>query len=226
METLEYYRKLCLKQQTGLRRLMLDPNQHEQAIQLFLRQHAMLHSAKMSQMETWSFEDDVLANMTNEQMRLIPRNGEHSIAWLLWHMARCEDITMNLLVADRAQILSQDNWLEKLGITVCDSGNEMNAERLAYFNSAVEIEALRAYRLAIGRGTRELVQQLQPADLKQRVKPAQLQRVRDEGAVAETAKYILDYWAGRNVAGLLLMPATRHNLIHLNEALELKRRLK
>ena len=34
----------------------------------------------------------------------------------------------------------------------------------------------------------------------------------------------VDYWSKRNTAGLLLMPATRHNLIHLNEALQIKRR--
>jgi hypothetical protein len=205
---------------------MLDSKQREQAIQLFLNQHAMLHSAKMSQTETWSFEDEVLANMTDEQMRLIPKNGEHSITWLIWHMARCEDITMNLLVADRAQVLLRENWLEKLGITVRDSGNEMDAESLAQFSSAVKIEALRAYRLAVGRGTREMVRQLEPVDLKEKVKLARLQRVRNEGAVVDAAGYILNYWAGRNVAGLLLMPATRHNLIHLNEALEIKKKLK
>jgi hypothetical protein len=40
--------------------------------------------------------------------------------------------------------------------------------------------------------------------------------------VVEAARGIADYWSKRNVAGLLLMPATRHNLIHLNEAFLLK----
>jgi hypothetical protein len=47
----------------------------------------------------------------------------------------------------------------------------------------------------------------------------------DEGAVVPAAHGIADYWASRNIAGLLLMPATRHNLIHLNEALRLKMQL-
>jgi hypothetical protein len=46
-----------------------------------------------------------------------------------------------------------------------------------------------------------------------------------EGAVVEAAQSITNYWSKRNVAGLLLMPATRHNLIHLNEALQVKRKL-
>jgi hypothetical protein len=50
--------------------------------------------------------------------------------------------------------------------------------------------------------------------------------MRDEGAVVEAARGLLDYWGKRNIAGLLLMPATRHNLVHLNEALQLKQRRK
>ena len=45
-----------------------------------------------------------------------------------------------------------------------------------------------------------------------------------EGAVVEEARDLIDYWGKRTIAGLLLMPATRHNLVHLNEALRLKRR--
>ena len=45
-----------------------------------------------------------------------------------------------------------------------------------------------------------------------------------EGAVAKEARDLIDYWGKRRIAGLLLMPATRHNLVHLNEALRLKRR--
>jgi len=42
--------------------------------------------------------------------------------------------------------------------------------------------------------------------------------------VIDAASGIVDYWGGRDVVGLLLMPASRHPIIHLNEALKLKRR--
>lgn len=157
-------------------------------------------------------------------MRRIPHGDCHSIAWLIWHIARCEDITMNLLVAGAPQILYQEGWLSLTKSPVCDTGNAMDDAAVANFNNTIDIEALRAYRLAVGRRTREIVKQLQPADLKRKVEPSRIQRVMDEGAVVEAARGIVDYWSRRNVAGLLLMPATRHNLIHLGEALQLKRR--
>ena len=222
---MESYRQLCLKQQTELRSLLSRVDQHDQAMALFFRQHALLHSAKMAQTKSWSFEDAVLDDMTEAQIRRIPPNCDHSIAWLLWHMTRCEDITMNLLVAGSPQVLHRDNWLERLKISVRDTGNAMSQAEIAEFSAIIDIDTLRTYRVAVGRRTREIVSQLGPAESKQKVKPDRLQQVWTEGALVEAARGIADYWGKRTVAGLLLMPATRHNLVHLNEALQLKRKL-
>jgi hypothetical protein len=225
---MESYRKLCLKRQTELRQIMARSGQHDEAIRLFLSHHATLHSATMATKEalteTWSFEDEVLDDMTEEQIRRIPRNGEHSVAWIIWHIARCEDITMNLLVAGSPQVLNQDGWRDRTQTPICHTGNAMDEAGIACFSDSADIEALRAYRVAVGRRTREIVRRLGPEDLKRKVDPARLRRVWDEGAVVEAARGIVDYWGKRNVAGLLLMPASRHLIVHLNEALRLKRR--
>lgn len=131
---------------------------------------------------------------------------------------------MNLLVAGSPQVLNRDGWLERIKAPICHTGNEMGEAGVADFSAVVDIGALRAYRVAVGRRTREIVRQLGPEDLKQKVDPARLQRVWDEGAVVKAAGYITDYWGKRDVAGLLLMPASRHHIVHLNEALKLKRR--
>lgn len=226
---MESYRKLCLKQQTELRQILTRSGQYDEAIQLFLTQHAMLHSAKvaaneLAKTEPWSFEDALLEDMIEEQIRRVPRNCEHSVAWIIWHIARCEDITMNLLVAGSPQVLNQGGWVARINSPICHTGNEMDAVDVARFGDALDIDALRAYRVAVGRRTREIVKQLEPEDLKRKVDPARLQQVWDEGAVVEAASGIVDYWGKRDVAGLLLMPASRHLIIHLNEALKLKRR--
>ena len=223
MDSPDSYRKICLKRQTELRRLLVGANQYDKAIRLFLSQHAMLHSREMAHTEPWSFEDEVLKDMSEQQVRRIAPKGGHSIVWLIWHIARCEDITMNLLVAGAPQVLHRNDWLKRIKSPVCDTGNAMSETALAEFSNTIDIEALRAYRLAVGRRTREIVKQLKPAQLKQKVASYRITKVMDEGAVVEAARGIADYWSRRDVAGLLLMPATRHNLIHLTEALQLKR---
>ncbi|UCC53907.1 MAG: DinB family protein [Anaerolineaceae bacterium] len=105
----------------------------------------------MAQTEPWSFEDDVLNDMGEEQIRRIPQNCEHSVAWLIWHMARIEDVTMNRLVAGSPQILHKDKWLERIRATVSDTGNAMDKNDVADLSAQIDIKGLRAYRLAVGR---------------------------------------------------------------------------
>ncbi|HEX2996002.1 MAG TPA: DinB family protein [Anaerolineales bacterium] len=203
----------------------LKENDHRKAIELFLIQHAMVHSAKVSKAKLWSFEDEVLMDLTEDQFRCIPPGGEHSIAWIIFHLARCEDITMNLLVAGTPQIFLKDGWQKRMNATIVHSGNSMDDRAMAAFSARVDIAALRAYRLSMGRRTRTIVSKLKSEQFKQKVDPARAQRIVDEEALLPEAAAILNYWSIRTIAGLLLMPPTRHNILHLNEALRIKQKL-
>ena len=203
---------------------MTRTEDHAKAVQLFTGQHAMLHAAQASQIEPWSFEDEVFRDATEEQIRRIPKNCEHSIAWVIWHLARIEDVTMNMLVAGSPTVLEQGGWLESVQVTLEHTGNAMDADAVAHLSATIDIDALRAYRVAVGRRTRDIVPQLQAEELTQKVDASRLEQVMAAGAVVEDARGIVDYWGRRTVAGLLLMPPTRHNMVHLNEALQLKQR--
>ena len=61
-------------------------------------------------------------------------------------------------------------------------------------------------------------------DLTAKVDPVRIQHVLDVGAIRPDSTYITDYWGKRDIRGLLLMPATRHNIVHLNEAARLKKK--
>jgi len=217
-------RKLLGKQQTELRRLMTAPDQFEPAMQVFFKQHASLHSAKVSELDVWSYEDALLDDLSEAQFRRLTKNCEHSIAWCTWHLTRIEDTAMNILVADSPQVFHEGAWQAKLNAAFIDCGNEMDAATMVQLSDQIDLVALRAYRLAVGQRTQEIVANLQPDDLKVKVDPIRIQRVMDEGAITESARGIADYWSKRNIAGLLLMPASRHILVHLNEILALKKR--
>jgi hypothetical protein len=201
-------------------------SKHPQAIDLFLDQHAMVHSQKMSGAKLWSFEDEVLNGMTPEQLRCIPSGGEHSITWIIFHIARIEDITMNMLVAGTQQLFVQEGWRKKLKVDITHSANSMDERSVAALSTQIDIDVLQAYRQAVGRRTREIIQALKPENFKQKVDGPRLQRVMDEGALLPDAIGILNYWSKRTIAGLLLMPPTRHNFLHLNEALQIKQKIR
>jgi hypothetical protein len=223
-QSVESYRKAWNKQQKELRRLLDSPDLHAQAIELFLSQHAMLHSCDITRGETWSYADEVFASTNEELLRRIPNNEDHSILWAIWHIARIEDVTMNLLVADNPQIFLEGDWQDRMEIEFPDTGNAMSPENVVKLSETISIPALRAYRSMVGIKTREIVTKLQPQEVRNNVSPSRLQQVIDDGAVVEAASGILDYWGKRTIAGLLLMPPTRHNFIHLNEAFRIKKK--
>lgn len=213
------------EQQKLLQQYLARADKHPQAIDLTLRQHAMVHTAAVSRSGLWSFEDDIWDGLDDDDVRRIPANGEHSIAWVFWHLTRIEDVAMNLLVAGTPQVIREDRWSERIRSPIFHTGNAMSVPAVAELSALINIEALRDYRLTVGERTREIIYRLQPGALKQKIIPTRLRQVFDEGAVLEAAREIVDYWGRRTVAGLLLMPATRHNIVHLNEAARIKAKL-
>jgi hypothetical protein len=131
---------------------------------------------------------------------------------------------MNILLAGGPQVLTAGNWVERMCIPICDTGNAMDANAIAAFSAAIDIPALREYRAEVGRKTRRNVQALPPGSFKQAVDASRLPRIIEEGAVVEGAYGLIGYWGGLTLGGLLLMPPTRHNLVHINEAVRIKQK--
>jgi hypothetical protein len=217
-------RKFWNEQQQVLRQALARPADHQQAVELFLAQHAMVHAGAMSGAAQPTLEDEVWQDLSDIAARCIPPKMEHSIAWLFYHLTRCEDITMNILLSGGPQVIHTGNWVERMRIPICDTGNAMDANAIAAFSAAVDIPVLWAYRAEVGRQTRLNVQALPPGSFKQPVDPTRLPRIIEEGAVVEGAYGLIEYWGGLTLGGLLLMPPTRHNLVHINEALKIKQK--
>jgi len=199
---------------------------YQHAIPIFLDHHAAVHAAKLHPGAHWSWHDEVLSGLTPDQLRFTPKGSPHSAAWRIWHMARIEDVTMNVLLADATQVFESGKWIEKLEIDYVSVGNEMSNADIVRLNETINLKALFAYRLAVGKRTRAVVKRLKLDDLSQPPAPNRLQRLVAERAVQPPALWLLDYWGGHPAANLLLMPATRHPFVHLNEIKRLLSRRK
>src|SRR5712691_12486379 len=82
---------------------------------LFLDQHAAMHSVAVGG-NKMSAAERTFTGLTDEQMRVRPREDLNSLAWLMWHIARAEDILVNAVLAGRPQVFD-DPWKKRLGIT-------------------------------------------------------------------------------------------------------------
>jgi hypothetical protein len=214
---LDVRRKELNTRQKALRQALEAGSDESLVIQRFLDLHGILHSAQVATEAPWSYEDLLLNEVEEDQFRIIPEGEDHSIAWIIWHLSRIEDITMNLLLAGRDQVFEAGGWLAKTKSPIKHTCNGTGAEVAQALSAVLEIPALRAYRHAVGRATREVVQNLTRADFSRKVDRHNLQRVVDEGGVVEAGYSVVDYWGRQDVTGLLLMPPTRHTIVHWNE---------
>ena len=221
---MDEHRKLWNHQQKRLQLQLLDEDPPTDTFELFFEQHAAMHSSQMSGEDGWSLEDQILNDLNDITFRSTTSHQERSIAWLIWHIARIEDVAMGMLVGGGFQLFDEGDWAKGLGVNYLHTGNAMSADEIIDFSNIINFEALRAYRVEVGRRTRSIIGRLSFEELSKKVDPKRLQTVLDVGAVVEAALGVIEYWSKRTIAELLLMPATRHNLIHLNEAERIKSR--
>ncbi len=205
----------------SLRQALTKGDDAQLAIQTFLALHSQLHSHPVSPHAPWSYQDFLLDGLGDAQIRKIPEGHEYSIAWILWHLTRVEDLTMNLLVAGKDQVFEIEGWQARIGSPIKHTGNGTGLEVAKAISSAAAIDALCAYRVSVGIATQEIVQALTLEDFKRKVSSENIQRILDEGGVTQDGRDVVVYWSRRDVAGLLLMPPTRHTLVHWNEARKL-----
>ncbi|WFB56819.1 DinB family protein [Paenibacillus sp. BR1-192] len=213
------------KKLTGM---ILDPAKHQTAVDLFLQQHRLLHSSRMSHSPIATLEDELVKNLLEETFRQYPVTApdtKNSIIWHVWHITRIEDMTMNVLVNNDIQVLHAGQWNKKLHIDYVHSGNEMTEAEIADLSSTIDIDSLLAYRMEVGRNTRDVISRLVPGDFKQKVEEGRIHELQVQHAVKKEASWLLEYWGNKTIAGLVLMPATRHIFLHLNKSIRLKQRM-
>jgi hypothetical protein len=179
------------------------------ALEFFLIKYESLHGEQ---------DNQLLSGLTDAQVRSTPYPGVNTLAWYLWHTTRCEDIGVNRLVVDRSQILFEEGWPGRLDVSLKDIGTGMADDEVTDFSARVDLEALRAYRAAVGRRTLDVVRTLHPSDLDQVLDPAQLRRVIEEGALGENADWVREYWQGKTRGWCLAQLGLTHNFSHFGQA--------
>jgi hypothetical protein len=202
------------QQHAVIRRILMKEKDYRKALPLLLEHHAAAHSKKLG--ARWSYQDEVLGPLTEAQFRFVPAGGQ-SVIWKLWHITRIEDLTVNLLLAGAGHSRLNAGWLKRLGIRYVDVGNGMPDADAARISRSMNIKALLAYRLAVGRRTQSILRKLKSDALWEKPAPERLQRIVKEKAVRENSAWLLKFWGGNPSANILLMPATRHPFVHLNE---------
>jgi DinB superfamily len=161
----------------------------------------------------------VLARVPTERRDECP-DGSSSIAWLLWHLTRHQDVAVHAVVRGGDDVLQRDGWAARVGATgfVPGTGLSEGDDRAAA--AALDLDALDAYVDAVWAET---------AGWLTSVDPAELDRVPDAAAgLARLAVSDRDYdwlyrmWDGKPVSFHVSWETIGHGFNHLGEMVHLR----
>ena len=208
--------------QKNLKILLQDQETFNRGIDLLLEMHSLLHDGKLYKTVSETFYDALWENMREETCKVISAK-ETSILWNIWHITRIEDIVANILIGNKGAIFNNDIQ-RRLNIDIKDTGNAMTFSEIESFNKKINIKELNNYRFKTGKSTKKVIETIQFTDIKRKIENAQLEKIRFNGGVIDHPKsiWLLDFWGKKNILGLIMMPITRHQIVHLNDCFKIK----
>jgi len=183
---------------------------------LLLDEHARMHATTVTG-EKGTLAERTFAGLSDEQMRVRPREDLNSLAWLMWHIARAEDIFANVILTGRDQVVD-GGWLPRLKITRPDFGIGMTKPEVAALTTQVDVAALRDYRDAVGRRTQEVNRGFGPADWQGELQASALDKAASLGCFGPKGEMVAKAFTGRPRLGILGALLVTHAAMHMGEA--------
>ena len=153
------------------------------------------------------------------KMPFAKAEGYHSktLSYSMWHIFRIEDIVAHTLIKQDKQVLFSNDWIKKTKSPIITTGNELHGEEIAEFSKKLDVKALCEYCKAVMESTNALLKSLNYKELKRKFSDEDKKRITDSKCVStdENAFWLVDYWCGKDVKGLIKMPFSRHWIMHI-----------
>ena len=154
--------------------------------------------------------------------------GYHSktIAYSIWHTIRIEDIVVHSLILQDDEIFRSHQ--SSIGAPIITTGNELAGPQITDFSRMLNIDALYNYTTAVKNSTEEWLRTLSYQELKRRFGDEDKARLKALQVVStdENATWLIDFWCGKNIRGLIQMPLSRHWIMHIEASIRIWNKLK
>lgn len=145
-----------------------------------------------------------------------------TIAYSIWHIFRIEDIVVHSLILQENEIIG--NYQASIGAPIITTGNELSGEQIVEFSKSLDLDGLYQYAVAVKESTDEWLRQLPYRELKKKFSDADKLRLQDLQVVStdENACWLIDFWCGKNIRGLIQMPLSRHWIMHIEASIRIR----
>ncbi len=175
-----------------------------------------------------SFRNDLSSDEFNVNP-FINADGCHNatITYSLWHIFRIEDIVAHTLINCDEQIFFSGNYKERISSPIITTGNELENNEISDFSKQLDLNELYSYISEVKESTEKLLCGLSYEMLKQRISHERREILKNMNVVSssENAVWLIDYWCGKDIRGLIQMPFSRHWIMHTEACLRIKTRL-
>jgi len=156
----------------------------------------------------------------------MPIASDKTIAYYVYHLIRIEDITSNTLIAGKEELFFSKKFGSLLNSPIITTGNELVRDDLTEFSKALDINQLKNYVSAVYANTNAIIQNMSFEDSKTKVSAERKAELTKLTVVAASQMWLVDYWCNKTYAGLLLMPLSRHQMMHLDGCLRIIKKIK
>jgi hypothetical protein len=167
--------------------------------------------------------------LSNEDFCAMPymnAKGYHNktIAYSLWHIFRIEDIVAHSLIANDEQILFKGDYQSRVKSPIITTANELIKEEIGEFSKNLSIEELYNYIADVDESTTHILKSLTYSDTKEKISDDRRKKLEmlDVVSTDENAYWLIDYWCGKDVKGLIQMPFSRHWIMHIEACLKIR----
>ena len=178
----------------------------------------------------------ILTSFNNELSRdefsaipFINTNGYHSktIAYSIWHIFRIEDIIAHTLINGDEQVFFTGNYQKRTNSPIITTGNELEKQEIAEFSKQLNIDELYSYIFDVKNSTEKIIKGLSYSDLKRKISEDRKESLKSLNVVSsdERAIWLVDYWCGKDIRGLIQMPFSRHWIMHIEASLRIKNKI-
>ena len=167
-----------------------------------------------------------LADADFYAMPYMNAKGYHNktIAYSLWHIFRIEDIVAHSLIANDEQIFFKGDYQRRIKSPIVTTGNELVKEEIKEFSKKLSIEELYNYITDVDGATTQILKTLTYSDMKEKISDDRRKQLETLNVVStdENAYWLIDYWCGKDVKGLIQMPFSRHWIMHVEACLKIR----
>ena len=188
-----------------------------------------LFSLRGHLMETILSFRDALNPADFSAIPFINADGYHSktVAYSLWHVFRIEDIVAHTLINGDEQIFFQGGYQQRMNSPIITTGNELKKQQIADFSAQLNLDELYAYLSDVKESTEILLRGLSFEDMKRKIPEERKDALEALHVVSEdeNAIWLIDYWCGKDVRGLIQMPFSRHWIMHTEAALKIQNKM-